>query len=219
MHRTIKNGVLAVTAASALIATTFAPSAGAAMATHNSEHRRHHHRHHLVLTDAQKECLAGQGITLPVKGALKDATSTTTPAPEAWAAFRNALVKCGVIPAAQSRSASAIEAFKTCLTNQGVTLPPAHPTSDAERAALRAKFAACGVNLPDHTAERTMSTTTPTDPNTDRSSRPQWSGSDDHDSGRFGSDHGDHGDNGRDGGGRGSSGFDAGGFGGGNHGH
>lgn len=79
MPRTIRTGVLGVTAVSASIATTFAPSAGASMATHNAEHRCHHHRHHLVLTDAQKECLAAQGITLPVKGAPHDSTDQAQP--------------------------------------------------------------------------------------------------------------------------------------------
>ncbi len=97
MQRTMRKGMLATTAVSALLALTFVPGAGASMSAHDGgHHRRHHHHHHLVLTDVQKQCLADQGFTLPMAGTPHDATK---PDEAAFAAFRQALVTCGILPA------------------------------------------------------------------------------------------------------------------------
>jgi hypothetical protein len=95
----MRKGMLATTAASALLAVAVMPGAGASMQGHDGHQWRHHrHHHHLALTDAQRACLAGQGITLPSASTPHDPTK---PKPDAAAfeAFRVAFVNCGIVPA------------------------------------------------------------------------------------------------------------------------
>jgi len=127
-----------------------------------------------ALTDAQKQCLADQGVTLPQRPA--EGGTGERPAPpteEQRAAFRAAAEACGLPtpPAGEGRPGRGGPGFggprtaltdeqKQCLADQGVTLPPrpseggtgerpAPPTAE-QRDAFRAAAAACGITIPEH---------------------------------------------------------------------
>jgi hypothetical protein len=77
------------------------------------------------LTDAQRQCLADQGITLPIRGG------------------RRAAEACGLAAGRVRPFGRALsDEQRQCLTDHGVTLPP---TSTESRAALRSAAAACGL--------------------------------------------------------------------------
>jgi hypothetical protein len=111
---------------------------------------------HPELTDAQKKCLADNGVTLPqrpVSGATGQRPSP--PTDEQRAAFRAAAAACGLRSANRPHLT---DAQKQCLADHGVTLPPraanggarpAPPTAD-QRAALAQAAAACGIAIPEH---------------------------------------------------------------------
>ena len=125
-----------------------------------------------ALTDAQKQCLADQGVTLPQRPAA-DGTGQrpSPPTDEQRAAFRAAAEACGLPtpPAGDHRPGfggpggprpALTDAQKQCLADQGVTLPqrpadgatgerPAPPTAE-QRDAFRAAAAACGITIPEH---------------------------------------------------------------------
>jgi hypothetical protein len=116
VRNTIRNGLIATSAATLLLTGALLPGAAGASMRTNGEHHHHwrHHHHHLVLTDAQRQCLAGQGITLPTPGAYHDAdpsdpakadaattdaekTAMTKPDPAAMTAVHDAFVACGIV--------------------------------------------------------------------------------------------------------------------------
>jgi hypothetical protein len=94
MQTPIRKGLLAAAAVTALVATTFLPTAGASMSANGAHHHRRHHRDHLVLTDAQKQCLVAQGVTRPIASAKRDGAA---PTPTALETFRAALTACGIV--------------------------------------------------------------------------------------------------------------------------
>ena len=108
-----------------------------------------------ALTDAQRQCLADQGVTLP--GRPADGTRPAPPTDEQRAALRAAAEACGLPVPAHGPRPALTDAQRQCLADQGVTLPgrpadgtrPAPPT-DEERAALRAAAEACGLPVPAH---------------------------------------------------------------------
>ena len=106
------------------------------------------------LTDAQKACLAEQGVTLPVRPA--DGTMPAPPSEEQRAAMKAAAEACGLpIPQGHGLRPQLTDAQKACLAEQGVTLPvrPADgtmpaPPSEEQRAAMKAAAQACGLPAP-----------------------------------------------------------------------
>ena len=125
---------------------------------------------HPALTDAQKQCLADHGVTLPARPAA-DSTGErpAPPTDDQRAAFRAAAVACGLtVPTGPGPGFAGPGGFrpaltdtqKQCLADQGVTPPqrptpgtgerPTPPTAE-QRAALQAAAAACGITLPAHT--------------------------------------------------------------------
>ncbi len=129
------------------------------------------------LTDTQKQCLAGRGVTLPQRPANGEtAQRPSPPTDEQRAAFRQAAEACGLpTPAAGANGPgfgrpgfggpggvrpSLTDAQKQCLAGRGVTLPqrptgsetgerPAPPTAE-QRAALQQAAAACDIAIPEH---------------------------------------------------------------------
>jgi hypothetical protein len=125
-----------------------------------------------ALTDAQRQCLADHGVTLPQRPGV-DGTGRrpSPPTDEQRAAFRAAAEACGLPtpPAGGHRPGAGgpdgprpalTDAQRQCLADQGVTLPqrpadggtderPAPPTAE-QRDALRAAAAACGITIPEH---------------------------------------------------------------------
>jgi hypothetical protein len=106
---------------------------------------------HSPLTDAQKQCLADQGVTLPERSATGERPQFS---PEQRDAFRAAAQACGItLPAWHS---PLTDAQKQCLADQGVTLPERSATgerpqfSPEQRDAFRAAAQACGIALPSH---------------------------------------------------------------------
>jgi hypothetical protein len=118
--------------------------------------------HPLPLTDAQKQCLADQGVTLPQRPA--DGTRPTPLTDEQRAALKAAAEACGLpvrVPGGpgfggpRGDHPALTDAQKQCLADQGVTLPqrPADgtrptPPTDEQRAAFRAAAEACGLTPP-----------------------------------------------------------------------
>jgi hypothetical protein len=111
------------------------------------------------LTDAQKQCLQDNGVTLPAKPA--DGQTRTEPT-DAERAKRKAAFEACNIPLPQHRPGGPghpmlTDAQKQCLEGQGVT-KPAKPADGQERAKptaeQRAKFEAaakaCNIELPAH---------------------------------------------------------------------
>jgi hypothetical protein len=129
-----------------------------------------------ALTDAQQQCLADHGVTLPARPAAgTDAERPARPTDEQHAAFRQAAEACG-LPMPTGRGPgfggpggarpALTDAQKQCLADQGVTLPqhpadgatgerPSPPTAE-QRAALQKAAAACGITVPEH-GPRTVS--------------------------------------------------------------
>jgi hypothetical protein len=105
------------------------------------------------LTDAQRQCLAEQGVTLPARavGGARPELSQ-----EQRDALRQAAAACG-LPAGPRRGlrVGLTDAQRQCLAEQGVTLPGraadgTRPALTQEpRAAFRQAAAACGLWLPD----------------------------------------------------------------------
>ena len=122
-------------------------------------------RPHPQLSDAQKQCLADQGVTLPQRPS--DGTRPTPPTDEQRAAFKAAAEACGLpvrgpggpggpgFGGPRGDHAALSDAQKQCLADQGVTLPqrpsdgtrPTPPT-DEQRAAFKAAVEACGLTPP-----------------------------------------------------------------------
>ncbi len=162
-------GFLALAALPALGVGVFAAADAATTGTNGEEGARPSRP---ALTDAQKQCLADQGVTLPQRPAA-DGTGQrpSPPTDEQRAAFRAAAEACGLPtpPAGEHRPGNGYpggprpaltDAQKQCLADQGVTLPqrpadggtgerPAPPTAE-QRDAFRAAAAACGITIPEH---------------------------------------------------------------------
>jgi hypothetical protein len=106
---------------------------------------------HPALTDAQKQCLADEGVTLPVKPADG---SRPQLAQDQRDALRQAAEACG-LPATIMRGRrphpALTDAQKQCLADEGVTLPvkPADGSrpqlAQEQRDALRQAAEACGL--------------------------------------------------------------------------
>jgi hypothetical protein len=103
------------------------------------------------LTDAQKQCLADQGVTLPVKPADGSRPELTQ---EQRDALRQAREKCGLptmLRRGHGPGGALTDAQKQCLADQGVTLPvkPADGSrpelTQEQRDAMREAAAACGL--------------------------------------------------------------------------
>ena len=127
--------------------------------------------HRPALTDAQKQCLADQGVTLPQRPTAwrfrRAAGATDRRAACGVPRRRRRRVACRLRPPAASpgvrgagRPRPLTDAQKQCLADHGVTLPqrptggdagerPAPPTAE-QRAALQQAAAACGITLPEH---------------------------------------------------------------------
>jgi hypothetical protein len=109
--RTLAKHLVATAAATLLVAGVVAPAAAGANTGAGGAHHRHHrrHHHHLMLSDAQRACLAEHGFPVPAPGSrdLKgkpgdDSTKTpTTFAKPDLQALRDALVACGIVPTRQ----------------------------------------------------------------------------------------------------------------------
>ena len=102
------------------------------------------HPRHKQLTDEQKTCLEGQGVTKPEKG--------TKPTDEQREAFKAAAESCGIeLPARGNRPhrPKLTDEQKTCLEGQGVTKPEkgTKPTAE-QREAFKAAAESCGIELP-----------------------------------------------------------------------
>ena len=101
-----------------------------------------------MLTDAQKQCLSDQGVTLP-----QPSTSGERPqlSQEQRDAFRAAAQACGI--EFGPHRAPLTDAQKQCLSDQGVTLPQPSTSgerpqlSQEQRDALRAAAEACGIEF------------------------------------------------------------------------
>jgi len=167
-------GFLALAALPALGVGAFAVADAATTGTNSDDGARPAHP---ALTDAQKQCLADHGVTLPERPAA-DGTGQrpTPPTDDQRAAFRAAAVACGLpTPAAGDHRPgfggpgfggpggprpALTDAQKQCLVDQGVTLPqrpvdgtpgerPAPPTAE-QRDAFQKAAAACGITIPEH---------------------------------------------------------------------
>jgi hypothetical protein len=119
--------------------------------------RRDHHRGP-DLTDEQRTCLEGQGITKP----------TGPPTDEQRAAMRAAAEACGITlpapppavsgatgaapqgmpgdPGRRGPGARLTDAQRQCLADAGITRPTGPPT-DEQRAAMRSAAEGCGITL------------------------------------------------------------------------
>ena len=107
-----------------------------------------------ALTDEQKTCLSDNGVTLPERPS--DGSRPTPPTEEQRAAMKAAAETCG-LPAPRARSArpALTDEQKTCLSDNGVTLPerpsdgsrPTPPTEE-QRAAMKAAAETCGLPTP-----------------------------------------------------------------------
>jgi hypothetical protein len=102
-----------------------------------------------ALTEAQRQCLAGQGVTRPARPADGSRPELTQ---EQRDALRRAAEACG-LPMGPRRGLRPplTDAQRQCLAEQGVTLP-ARPVDGSrpdltgeQRAALRRAAAACGL--------------------------------------------------------------------------
>jgi hypothetical protein len=104
-----------------------------------------------ALTDAQRQCLSDQGVTLPARPADGSRPELT---PEQRHALRQARVACG-LPAmgrpGRGQGPPLTDAQRQCLSDQGVTLP-ARPADGSrpeltpeQRDALRQAAEACGL--------------------------------------------------------------------------
>ncbi len=106
---------------------------------------------HPSLSDAQKQCLADEGVTLPVKPADGSRPQLSQ---EQRDALRQAREACGLPPRTvrgHGPHPSLSDAQKQCLADEGVTLPvkPADGSrpqlSQEQRDALRQAREACGL--------------------------------------------------------------------------
>jgi hypothetical protein len=123
---------------------------------------------HPVLTDAQRQCLADNGVTLPERPTSGDPGQRLTPPTAEQRAAREAAAQaCGLPtpPMGDHRPGGfgfgprplLTDAQKQCLADQGVALPerpatgagqpPAPPTAE-QRAALQQAATACGITIP-----------------------------------------------------------------------
>ncbi len=134
-----------------------------------------------ALTDAQKQCLADHGVTLPERPAAGTGAPPARPSADQIAAFRDAAAACGLPDVGLRGPGFGAPGFagpggmrpqltdpqQQCLADQGVTFPlrpstgdtgqrPAPPTAD-QRAALQQAAAACGITLPEHGPRRAFS--------------------------------------------------------------
>jgi hypothetical protein len=164
-------GFVALAALPALGVGAFAAADAATTATNGEEGARPARP---ALTDAQKQCLADQGVTLPQRPADGTGQRPAPPTDEQRAAFRAAAEACGLPtpPAGDHRPGfggpggpggprpALTDAQKQCLADQGVTLPqrpadgstgerPAPPTAE-QREAFQKAAAACGITIPEH---------------------------------------------------------------------
>jgi hypothetical protein len=128
------------------LATADTGDTGGASATDGQRHPRP------ALTDAQRQCLSEQGVTLPTRPA--DGTRPPQLTEEQRAALRAAAATCGLPtpPPGRGPRPALTDAQRQCLSEQGVTLPirPADGTrppqlTEEQRAALRAAAEACGL--------------------------------------------------------------------------
>jgi hypothetical protein len=136
-----------------------APSASAQTDSGNTDSSTQARPERPMLTDAQKQCLEGQGVTAPAKPA--EGQTRTEPTDAEKAKHKAAFEACN-IPLPQHRPGGPghpklTDAQKQCLEDNGVT-KPAKPADGQERAKptaeQRAKFEAaaktCNIELPAH---------------------------------------------------------------------
>jgi hypothetical protein len=163
-------GFLALAAVPTLGLSAFAAAADSATTGTGTEGQPGARPPHPELTDAQKQCLADHGVTLPIRPAAgSTGVAPVRPTDEQREAFRQAAEACGLpIPTGRGPGFAGpggvrpalTDAQKQCLADQGVTLPqrpadgatgerPAPPTAE-QRAALQAAAAACGITIPAH---------------------------------------------------------------------
>ncbi len=107
---------------------------------------------HAPLTDAQKQCLADQGVTLPERPADGSRPQLSQ---EQRDAMKAAAKACGLpTPGPRGGRPALTDAQKQCLADQGVTLPerPADGSrpqlSQEQRDAMKAAAKACGLPTP-----------------------------------------------------------------------
>jgi hypothetical protein len=97
-----------------------------------------------ALTDAQRQCLADQGVTVPDRGDAGEGIAITR---EERHALRDAARACGLRGHAGPGMRALTDAQRQCLTDQGVT---ARPESAEQRAALRSAAETCGLTKGGH---------------------------------------------------------------------
>jgi hypothetical protein len=97
-----------------------------------------------ALTDAQRQCLADQGITVPDRGDASEGIAITG---EERHALRDAARACGLRGRGGPGLRALTDAQRQCLTDQGVT---ARPQSAEQRAALRSAAETCGLTKGGH---------------------------------------------------------------------
>ena len=106
---------------------------------------RHRFERRFDLTDAQKACLEGKGITKPEPG--------TEPTQAQRDAMRQAAQDCGIqLPMRHrfERRFDLTDAQKACLQGKGLERPqPGTRPTDAQRQAFRQAAQDCGITLPD----------------------------------------------------------------------
>ena len=103
---------------------------------------------HRGLTDAQRQCLSEQGVTVPARPADGIRPALT---PDQRSALRKAAEACGLPIRGRGFHRGFTDAQRQCLSEQGVTVP-ARPADGArpaltpeQRAALRKAAEACGL--------------------------------------------------------------------------
>jgi hypothetical protein len=104
-----------------------------------------------VLTDAQRECLAERGVSIPDRSGAETRSALTR---EQRRELRQAGKACGVRGMGKGQGEGVLtDAQRQCLTEQGVTVPP---QSAEQRAALRAAAEACGLPAGGHHLQKAM---------------------------------------------------------------
>jgi hypothetical protein len=103
------------------------------------------------LTDAQRECLAERGVSIPDRSG---AETRFAPTREQRRELRQAGKACGLRGMGKGQGKGVLtDAQRQCLTEQGVTVPP---QSAEQRAALRAAAEACGLPAGGHHLQKAM---------------------------------------------------------------